>query len=107
MNRKIVKKEIKSWLVTILIVFAVKATFVEAYVIPTPSMENRLLLSSPFIPVAPQAYGAVPCVINPYTPKECKGSISSLSTVTVTSHPFPERSRFKGSAKAVNAAFSV
>ncbi len=39
-----VKKEIKSWVITILIVFALKATFVEAYVIPTPSMEETILV---------------------------------------------------------------
>lgn len=43
MNTRI-KKEIKSWLVVIAIVFALKATFVEAYVIPTPSMEPTLLV---------------------------------------------------------------
>jgi len=41
---KNIRKEIKSWIITILIVLALKATFVEAYVIPTPSMEQTLLV---------------------------------------------------------------
>lgn len=44
MLKKTIKKEIRSWFVVIIIVFALKATFVEAYVIPTPSMEQTLLV---------------------------------------------------------------
>lgn len=43
MNKRI-KKEITSWFIVIIVVFALKATFVEAYVIPTPSMEETLLV---------------------------------------------------------------
>ena len=38
-----VKKGLYSWIVTILIVLVIKATFIEACVIPTPSMEQTLL----------------------------------------------------------------
>jgi signal peptidase I len=37
-------KEMKSWFIAIAVVFVLKATFVEAYVIPTPSMEKTLLV---------------------------------------------------------------
>jgi signal peptidase I len=43
-TREKLKKEIQSWIIVILIVLAIKATFVEAMVIPTPSMENILLI---------------------------------------------------------------
>jgi signal peptidase I len=42
--REKLKKEIQSWIIVILVVLAIKATFVEAMVIPTPSMENNLLM---------------------------------------------------------------
>jgi signal peptidase I len=38
------KKEIRSWIVVIIIVLALRATFVEAFIIPTPSMETTLLV---------------------------------------------------------------
>jgi signal peptidase I len=37
------KKSVQSWIIVILIVLVLRATFVEAYVIPTPSMETTLL----------------------------------------------------------------
>jgi signal peptidase I len=43
MNKKL-KKEIYSWLIVILIVIVLRATFVEAMIIPTPSMERSLLM---------------------------------------------------------------
>lgn len=39
-----IKREIQSWAVVILIVLVLKATFIEAMVIPTPSMERNLLM---------------------------------------------------------------
>jgi signal peptidase I len=43
MNKRI-KKELYSWAVVILIVLVLRATFVEAVIIPTPSMEKTLLI---------------------------------------------------------------
>jgi signal peptidase I len=43
MNKRI-KKELYSWIVVILVVLVLRATFVEAVVIPTPSMEETLLI---------------------------------------------------------------
>jgi signal peptidase I len=43
MSKKL-KKEIYSWIIVILIVLVIRATFVEAMVIPTPSMEKTLLI---------------------------------------------------------------
>jgi len=39
-----IKKEIKSWIIVIVIVMALKVTFVEAMVIPSSSMEKTLLI---------------------------------------------------------------
>jgi signal peptidase I len=39
-----IKSEIKSWIIVILIVLVLRATFIEAFVIPTPSMEHTLLI---------------------------------------------------------------
>jgi len=43
MSKKL-KREIYSWIIVILIVLVIRATFVEAMVIPTPSMEKTLLI---------------------------------------------------------------
>lgn len=43
MSKKL-KKEIYSWIIVILVVLVLRSTFVEAMVIPTPSMESTLLM---------------------------------------------------------------
>jgi len=43
-RREKIKREIQSWAIVILIVLVLKATFIEAMVIPTPSMERNLLM---------------------------------------------------------------
>ncbi len=43
-RREKIKREIQSWAIVILIVLVLKATFIEAMVIPTPSMEHNLLM---------------------------------------------------------------
>ncbi|MGB3341462.1 MAG: signal peptidase I [bacterium] len=43
MSKKL-KREIYSWIIVILVVLVLRATFVEAMVIPTPSMEKTLLI---------------------------------------------------------------
>jgi signal peptidase I len=43
-TREKLKKELQSWIIVILVVLVIKATFIEAMVIPTPSMENVLLI---------------------------------------------------------------
>jgi signal peptidase I len=43
MSKKL-KREIYSWIIVILVVMVLRATFVEAMVIPTPSMEKTLLI---------------------------------------------------------------
>ena len=43
MSKKL-KKEIYSWIIVILVVLVLRATFVEAMIIPTPSMESTLLI---------------------------------------------------------------
>lgn len=43
-RREKIKRELQSWAVVILIVLVLKATFIEAMVIPTPSMERNLLM---------------------------------------------------------------
>jgi signal peptidase I len=44
MNLKKFKKEVYSWIVVIVVVLVLRAVFVEAYVIPTSSMEKTLLI---------------------------------------------------------------
>lgn len=44
MSGKVIKKEIYSWIVVIIVVLILRAIFVEAYVIPTGSMKKTLLI---------------------------------------------------------------
>jgi signal peptidase I len=57
-HRKSLYDQVKEWVVIILLVLIVRATLLQAYVIPTPSMENTLLVGD-FLFVFKPSFGFV------------------------------------------------
>ncbi len=82
-----IKKEIYSWGMVILVVLVLRAIFVEAYVIPTPSMEKTLLIGDALL-VNRFVYGVkVPYTQIPLIP----GRMPGRGEIIVFKYPFENR----------------
>jgi signal peptidase I len=90
MNEKI-KREILTWIIVIAVVLVLRAFFVQAYVIPTPSMEKTLLVGDALL-VNRFIYGIkipVPFTIHqiPLIP----GRLPKRGEIVVFQYPFEKR----------------
>jgi signal peptidase I len=81
------KREVLQWTIIILIVLLLRAIFVEAYVIPTPSMENTLLIGDALL-VNRFIYGVkIPYTQIPLIP----GRLPQRGEIIVFRYPFENR----------------
>ena len=82
-----IKREIYSWGMVIVVVLVLRAVFVEAYVIPTPSMEKTLLIGDALL-VNRFIYG----VNIPYTQQSLiPGRLPRRGEIIVFRYPFENR----------------
>ena len=82
-----IKREIYSWIIVIIVVLILRAIFVEAYVIPTGSMENTLLIGDALL-VNRFVYG----VKFPYTNFQIiPGKMPQRGEIIVFKFPFENR----------------
>lgn len=81
------KREIYQWTIIILVVLVLRAVFVEAYVIPTPSMEKTLLIGDALL-VNRFIYGVkIPYTQVPLIP----GRLPQRGEIIVFRYPFENR----------------
>ena len=70
-RKKSFYEQVKEWVIIILLVLVVRATLLQAYVIPTPSMENTLLVGD-FLFVFKPPFGFVVPFTDIKIPKNVK-----------------------------------
>lgn len=82
-----IKREVYSWILVIIVVLILRAIFVEAYVIPTGSMENTLLIGDALL-VNRFIYG----IKLPYTNLQIvQGRMPQRGEIIVFKYPFENR----------------
>jgi signal peptidase I len=87
MSREAIKKELTQWTVVIIVVLIMRAIFVEAYVIPTSSMEKTLLIGDALL-VNRFIYGIkIPYTHIPFIP----GRRPKRGEIVVFRYPFENK----------------
>ena len=90
MNEKI-KKEVLTWVIVIAVVLVLRAFFVQAYVIPTPSMEKTLLVGDALL-VNRFIYGIkIPVPFSVHQIPLVPGRLPKRGEIVVFQYPFEKR----------------
>ena len=90
MNEKI-KREVLTWVIVIAVVLLLRAFFVQAYVIPTPSMEKTLLVGDALL-VNRFIYGIkIPVPFSVHQILLIPGRLPARGEIVVFQYPFEQR----------------